>query len=84
MYNLRIKYFKKPDWFKEEMETKKSTEEVKISYSVVELYKIDGNTDEFFKPNFKFVKLYSTLTYIRSTHEQFSHLDEVTYYNRVK
>jgi hypothetical protein len=35
------------------MEAKKSTEETKISYSVVELYKIDGNTDEFFRPNFK-------------------------------
>ena len=47
------------------MEAKKSTEETKISYSVVELYKIDGNTDEFFRPNFKLaIVLMFSLNYL--------------------
>jgi len=51
---LRIKYFKKPDWFKvlDEVQVNEKQED-KFSFEVVEMYKVDGNTEPFFKLKFK-------------------------------
>jgi hypothetical protein len=49
---FRLKYFKKPDWFKEEMEAKKTASE-DPNFLVIEMYKVDGGTEDFFRPKFK-------------------------------
>ena len=50
---LRIKYFKKPEWLKSKDEMEANEAEVKYVFEIIELYKIDGNTEEFFKAQYK-------------------------------
>lgn len=44
----RIKFLKKPEWLKSKDETEAKSE-AKLVYEVYELFKVDGNVEEFFK-----------------------------------
>jgi hypothetical protein len=50
----RIKYFKRPDWFKalDDIQTNDQQED-KYLFEVTEMFKVDGNTEPFFKKKFK-------------------------------
>lgn len=62
---IRIKKFEKPKWLKSkakteakneaEAEVEKETKESEVNFvfEVVELYKSDDKTEEFFKPQYK-------------------------------
>ena len=53
----RIKYFKKPDWFKElddvQASEQQQQQDDKFSFEVSEMFKIDGNTESFFRQKHK-------------------------------
>ena len=56
-YANKIKYFKKPDWFKElddvQASEQQQQQDDKFSFEVSEMFKIDGNTESFFRQKHK-------------------------------
>jgi hypothetical protein len=48
-----IKYFKKPEWMKEENKTTNEKEDQPFVFEVTEVFKVDGNNEKFFRNKFR-------------------------------